>query len=256
MLPELRVGRAACAASIPIEIAGPITVTDDEILVQEKKGQLTCRDRDGNVVWSTAVGTLAQAPTAAANLIVLATTASPNDGKPAVLALDRRTGLLLWRAPLDSEPITSPCLEPVGHLHQDRGKSIFYLGTRLRLEARSLANGQVLKDWQCQGGPPSAEFALLNEDLIYVSTGGELTIIERGTGTVKSRRQGALPGFPPLPSRTRAVVMTERGLSLASLEKLDAKLQPWIETKEAGPFLAPAVLSDSRASSCSRKLLA
>ena len=240
----------------PIAASGVLTVTPPQrrlqILVQDKKVHLTSLDQNGKVQWSVPIGELGRQPEigrhvhlypmAAANIIVVATWAAAAElgleGKPALLALDRGTGTVLWKVPLPAAPHTSPYL----------ASKTIYLGTPTGLEARSLLDGRLLPGWDCQAGPPSAEFAVGEKSIVYVNKAGEVVFVNRDDGVVKDRVEGALPGFPPLVSRETAMVVTPQGLSLASFRQGDGQLilRPWLNTTALGPTAAPLVLSDSR----------
>jgi outer membrane protein assembly factor BamB len=223
-----------------------------QILIQDKQDHLTSLDRDGKVVWSRPVGALGKNPadplsvnlypTAASNIIVAATWALAADidpkRRPALLALDRVAGSVLWAVPLSYAPHTSPFVS----------RNVIYLGTDTGIEARSLLDGTLTK-WKCEAGPPSAEFAISEKWVFYVNRAGEMIIAHRADGTVKGREPGALPGFPPLPFKNDAVVVTEKGLAQAQFsagEKGPLRLFGWAETEDLGPLAASVVLSSSR----------
>ena len=241
--------------SKPIFASGVLAVTPRQILIQDKKNHLTSLDKQGKVQWTAPVGSLVAKrqdqkpaylyPMAASNIIVVATPESAGEvgleRKPALLALDRGSGTLLSRVPLSGKPHTSPFVV----------KTTIYFGTPTGLEARSLLDGKLLEGWDCQAGPPSAEFAVGEKTIAYVNQAGELVVIDRENGSVKGRVGGVLPGFPPLPSRDVFLVVTENGLAQAAFSKGDdskllLKLEEWAETSTLGPLAAPIVTSGLR----------
>ena len=187
--------------SKPIFASGVLAVTPRQILIQDKKNHLTSLDKQGKVQWTAPVGSLVAKrqdqkpaylyPMAASNIIVVATPESAGEvgleRKPALLALDRGSGTLLWRVPLSGKPHTSPYVV----------KKTIYFGTPTGLEARSLLDGKLLPGWECQAGPPSAEFAVGEKTIVYVNQAGELVVIDRENGSVKGRVGGCCRAFRP-----------------------------------------------------------
>ncbi len=218
-----RIRKNAGEGGAPRILANAATVDDQD--------RLTSVDSGGNVRWSLEVGALRHAPAASSTMIVLAT-----ENKPAVIALDRETGAVLWQQNLDKAPTTSPVL----------GKSVFYLGSENGVTAYSLLDGRIVPGWHHESAGPSAELAMDNQHLYHVNTLGELVVIERKTGEVALRVSGAVPGFVPLVSRDAAVVATAKGLRLARLDQKDAQFEPWVGKGQTGPIAGPAVLSDAR----------
>jgi nucleoid-associated protein YgaU len=128
--------------------------------------------------------------------MVLAATTDP----PMLVALDRPTGIQLWKAKLDSPPVASPWA------HRNR----VYVATAAGLQARSLLDGSPLPtaEWAMQGGGVSGDFVLNESFAAYVSAGGELVVLRRSDGRLAMPAAGgARIGTAPL--LARGVVLFE-----------------------------------------------
>jgi outer membrane protein assembly factor BamB len=249
------------AASSPQARTGMLTVTTHQILVQDKKNYLTSLDLEGKVQWSHPIGAFFRGidppkgptestagyvyPMAISNIIVAATPESAPelglDRKPALVALDRGSGAVIWKVPLEGPPCTSPYAV----------KTTIYVGTPTGLEAHSLIDGKLLKGWDCQAGRPATEFVVDDKNMAYVNDAGELVVIRREDGSVKGSVRGNISTLPPLRSRDVYLVVTGQGLAQAAFSKGDdgkpqLKLESWAETNMLGPLSAPIVVSGSR----------
>jgi outer membrane protein assembly factor BamB len=210
---------------------GILLATADRLLVQDKQRKLSCFTHQGDRQWEEEIGELSHAPTVTKTMIVAAT-ASP----PVLLALDRPTGRVLWRRSLEAVPTTSPVVR------QDR----IYVGTLRGLEARSLLDGTPIDGWKVDPGGVSADFALLRDVAVYVSSQGELIVIDLEHGSVKGKMDGALAGRPPLVSRDVVLYLAKEGVMRLSLQGEGLTPQLWFDTTEVGEITSPLVLVDGR----------
>lgn len=187
---DAKSGQAHWKAPLAAQASGVLLATSDALLVQDGEDVLSSFGHEGERQWSQKIGKLEQAPTVTKTMIVAATV-QPR----LLLVLDRPTGRILWRQPLETSPTASPVVR----------KDRIYLGTHARLEARSLLDGSPIADWQGDGGGVSADFALLRDMLVYVNHAGELVVVSAGNGAVLLRLPNALAGRSPLVSRDTVV---------------------------------------------------
>jgi outer membrane protein assembly factor BamB len=224
-------GKPRWKAPVDSRASGVLRATADRLLVQDKDGELTCLNHLGERQWSQKIGKLTHAPTVTFSMIVAATV------QPSVLVvLDRPTGLVLWRRPLEAPPTTSPFVRKDG----------IYLGTHRGLEARSLLDGAPMAGWKVGGGGVSADFARLSQVFVYVNLQGELVIVQHSDGAVKAKLEGAVPGLSPLVSRNVVLFVGKNGLMRASLQEDRPAARQWLDTSGMGEITAPLVLSSGR----------
>jgi outer membrane protein assembly factor BamB len=252
---------------IDLLVSGILTVTNEHILVPDKRHMLSCLDRQGHNIWSTDVGGFYLTPATSNSLVLVSSFDYSHGGFGGgrladmdVKVLDHETGAILWQKIFFNMPypVTSPFI----------GKNVFYLGRSspgdgkpkvvspdhpdhmegvgTGFEAYSLLNGEPIENWQGNGGPPSAEFAVRDREIYYVNLAGELVIVDRETRQVKTKLAGAMPGIPPLVSRGQAIVATDQGLALVALDQEKLQMVPWFDWEDFGPPIAPMVLHDSR----------
>jgi outer membrane protein assembly factor BamB len=161
-------------------IAGPTPVTDGgHVYALFSSGDLTCLDRDGNLVWYRALGRdypgiannlgLAASPTVAGDLLFLPL---ENVGDSFAAALDKRTGETRWKVERyrDINWVTPLFVESGKH------KAVLFQ-TAKEITAYDADTGKSL--WSHAGGLSSVASPLLAEGLILVS-GGEFTALKAG----------------------------------------------------------------------------
>ncbi|MBM4221797.1 MAG: hypothetical protein FJ170_07610 [Gammaproteobacteria bacterium] len=241
---DARKGHVLWRRPVSTDASGAFAISATDLLIQDQAGKLSAleiTDKAGRELWSVAtLGTMEQAPAAFRQWVAAATVA------PATLSLlDRQTGRALWTVNLANTPAGSPFFS----------KGVVYLATSGGIEARSLTNGQPLpaETWQPPAAGVSGDVAATAKDLIYVSTAGELVVVDRATGRPRfSPIPGALAGSSPLPGGSTVLYMgTEGNVMRLSLDTTDATAAPaqakpreWLaDTAAMGKPTTPMVLS-------------
>lgn len=158
---NVETGQTRWQRDVADDASGVCAATPDAVIVQDGPNALTCFDLDGVRQWSAPVGRMDRAAAACESMLVAATVEPPG-----LVALDRPTGRVLWRQPLDAAPTTSPAAV----------RSTIYLGTAAGLEARSLADGGLESGWQTAGGGASADFALDRQRIFYLTAKGMMRL--------------------------------------------------------------------------------
>jgi hypothetical protein len=217
------------------EATGALTATPHQFLVQDHAQRLTSFDEQGHQQWSASVGQLA-CPPAANDALIIGAAEKPSE----VIALDRATGMELWRQSLPHAPTATPILE----------RNSFWLATQGGLEERSLLDGRSLASWTADAGIPSGELATTQEFIVFVNQKGEVIAIDRGQRKVTARVPGALPGQTPLVSRRKVVCAAPGRLMSVALGQDDATPELWLDLSmtapKDGPPAGPLLLRDSR----------
>jgi outer membrane protein assembly factor BamB len=263
---DARTGKPRWKAPVAARASGILCATPDQLLIQDRDGELACFTHQGQRQWGQKIGDVKHVPVVTATMIVAVAGEHPGY----LLALDRPTGRELWRMPLEAAPTTGPMV------HKDR----IYLGTHRGLEARALVDGIAVAAWKMEGGSVSADFAQLGQDFVYVNDEGELVVVARKTGAVLAKVPGAEPKMPPLVSREVALFLGKDGLMRLALQGATAvvpvshantvgllgspcgpgpllaagslvqgktgplKAEPWAAAADLGPLTSPLVLCD------------
>jgi outer membrane protein assembly factor BamB len=196
--------------------SGVLTVTSQQILVQDAPGHLSSFDDEGEPQWIAAVGNIAHPPAANENLVLVVAQ------EPAqAVALDRATGEELWRVPLPRAASATPILE----------KKAFLLATSAGLQTHSLIDGQALATPLAELGTPSGELAIVGSMVVFVNTKGELVAFDRAENKVIARVAGAAPEQTPLVSRGKALYAAPGRLVTLSLDP-DATPELWLSFED------------------------
>ena len=204
---DIATGKERWQAPVDAQGSGALLATEDRLLVHDHGGKLASLSHKGERQWEQWLGEMQHAP-AVTKTMVIAAGVNP----PVLVALDRPTGSVLWRRPLEAVPTTSPVV------HKER----IYLGTQRGLEGRSILDGRPVNHWNIDESGVSADFALLRDLAVYVNNHGELIVVETSAGAVMSKTSGATVGRPPLVSRDTVLCIGKKGLLRVSLQ--DAKL--------------------------------
>lgn len=214
---------------VPIEPAasGVFALDRDHVIVQDHQQSLACYQLfNPGPVWRLGLGQLDHPPAINHQLLVAGFTEPA-----AIAALDLPTGKVLWRTGLSGVPTTSPVVA---------GDTIF-IGTKQRLEARSLLDGQLQPAWSSDLPPVACELVVRRQWISYVDTDGNLIVADRPSGKVRRRIAGALPGITPTTSRDQLIYAGPTALwRVAPLE--DTPPVQWVETEWLGsPTSSPVV---------------
>jgi outer membrane protein assembly factor BamB len=225
-------GKQRWHAPIDVKASGVFLVTEDQLLIQDLGGKLAGFSHQGARKWEQWIGELKHAPAVTKAMIV----AAPAD-PPVLVALDRPSGRVLWRRPLEAVPTTSPVVR----------KDRIIVGTHRGLEVRSLLDGAPVDDRRIEeGGGVSADFALLRDRAVYVNHLGELVIVNIGDGSVLGKLPGALAGRPPLVSRDTVLYLAKAGVMRLALQDDNLSPQVWLNTTVVGGLTSPLILADGR----------
>jgi outer membrane protein assembly factor BamB len=198
----------------------------DGLLVDAANG-LACFDLEGNVRWRAEVGRVQGLPAFQESMVVVAT-----EDPPALLLLDRPTGLTLWHTDLPAAPATGPVPD----------KDTIYLGTGIGVAAFHLVDGSQI--WEAPSGTPTGPLTLDRGTLAYVNSDSELVLVDAATGAPRERVAGALPVVPPLVSRDAVLFAGKDGLMRHNTAMHETQL--WMRTGWMGPITSPAVMAGSR----------
>lgn len=225
-------GAVLWQAPVASDASGALAATAENVLVQDAPGVLRCLDLKGKPMWSAPVGTMSRAATAYESMVVAATV------EPAgLVALDRPTGRVLWRAALDAAPTTSPAV----------ARNVIYVGTARGLEARSLVDGGPASGWAVACRDPAGDFALERDVLAFITGKGDLVVVKRAGGALVVRQAGAVPGTAPVLSRGAVLYFSDQGIMRLALDEDDARPVLWMETSWLGKPTAPMIVASPHA---------
>ncbi|MCK6470174.1 MAG: PQQ-binding-like beta-propeller repeat protein [Planctomycetes bacterium] len=225
---DAKTGVARWTREIAGDAPGMLALLDDRILAADGAKTLSAFDSDGQVLWTRELGAVKHAP-AAVETMIFVSVSEP----PALAALDRPTGKVLWRVKLDAAPQSGPLLR----------KGVLLLGTDKGVSAREIVNGA--ERWLAAGGGVTGNALALDRNrILYVSAAGELVSVDAENGAVLAKVPEALPGVPPLVSRGAVLFATATGLNRLGAGEPEAQL--WTKTSWLGKFTSPPVLAASR----------
>ncbi len=227
---ELASGNPQWTVPIEKQATGFFTAVADGVYVQDRAGQLSGVDLQGTLTWTRSVGKLIQ-PVTVTETMLLAATVDP----PELCALDRPTGIELWRVKL-----ATPGAAPLLGL-----KKMVLVPTAKGVEARSLVDGAAIPTWKVEGGGVATDVILGGDYLAYINTRGELVVLARNDGAVRGRIPEVLPTLPPVPLRGGLLVAGAGKLVRVRLDALEEAPAVWMEMEALGAITAPAILHDS-----------
>jgi outer membrane protein assembly factor BamB len=229
---DTRTGKVRWQMPVEPKATGALLATEDRVLVQDKDGKLASFSHQGDRQWEQWIGELRSVPAVTRSMIVAACV-----NPPVLVALDRRSGRVLWRRPLEALPTTSPVVR----------KDLILVGTHRGLEVRSLLDGAPADNRSPEaGGGVSADFALLRDRAVYVNHQGELVVVAISDGSIKAKVPGATAGQPPLVSRDVVLYLGKKGIMRLALQDEEPTPQLWLDLNAIAPLTAPMVLADSR----------
>jgi outer membrane protein assembly factor BamB len=225
---DLATGKERWRAAVATDAGGAFLLGPGCVFIESDAGTLACLDLGGTILWRRALGPMSGSA-AWEGAIAVAAIAAP----PALVALDRPTGAVLWRVALDSPPATGPAVRD----------SVVYLGTAAGIEARSLIDGAVV--WRAATGGAAGALALGRDSLVYVNTAGELVRIDPKTGRPCARLPGALAVVPPVLVQNGVLFASAAGLML--WDGSAAEAATWLDTSALGAISSPVVTAKGRA---------
>lgn len=215
--------------------SGILSATRQQVLLQDGVDRLASYDAQGTHQWSATVGQLACAP-AFNDALIMAVASKPAQA----VALDRATGVELWRMALSHAPNATPILE----------HNKFLLPTVQGLESRSLIDGQLLTSWKAELGIPSGELAVSGALVVFVNQKGEVIAFDRNISKVTARVPGAVPGQTPVVSRGKVIVAAAGRLMTITLGQENPTPELWVDlarwAPSAGLPTGPLILSGSQ----------
>lgn len=211
--------------------SGAMAASADMVLLADQPAAITCLGLDGRALWSAGVGFVAYPPTAAGTMVVVAV-----EDPPALVALDRATGIELWRGPLEKKALAAPVVH----------KATIWLATGRGIEARSLIDGAPRPGWSLDGGPATGDLVLGKRAIAYTNAAGQVVVLAREDGTVLRRVEGAAGNMPPLLAGDWLVYFGKDGPMRVSLQDDSARPMLWMDTAWMGNPVTPMVLADSK----------
>jgi hypothetical protein len=204
------------------DATGVFVVDRKHVVIQDRARSLACYGPEE--LWRRDVGSIEHAPAIHGQLLVAASMA------PALATFDLPSGEPLWQVHLASPPTASPVV----------ARNTMLVGTRERLEARSLVDGLPQSNWPELPGVAS-ELVTRGEWIAYVSSGGELIVVDRETGEQRRRVSGAMPGITPTTSRDLLIYSGPAAIQYLSPTG-DVPPTVWAETDWLGvPATSPIV---------------
>jgi outer membrane protein assembly factor BamB len=176
---ELSSGRLVWSHPVAADASGVLTASRDRVFVQDTAEALRCLSLDGHERWLLRLGPVCQGVDASTAILVAAV-----ETPPCMFAVDRASGVVLWREALQATPTTAPAVR----------KDRICLGTAAGVETRQLVDGRRV--WQLADERVTAIYHAPDR-VIFVNGKGELVLADADTGRVL-RRTAAVAGFSPL----------------------------------------------------------
>jgi outer membrane protein assembly factor BamB len=206
-------------------VAGELFMGPDFVLVEESPGELTMLDLDGAQRWRQPTGPM-RFSAACQDAIIVAAIQSP----PALVALDRYTGALLWRTELEAPARAGPAVQ----------RNTIWLGTERGIAAHRLVDGTRL--WESAGGGPQGAFALGEDFIVHVTATGELVLTDRADGSLRRSVAGARADVPP--ALARDAVLYASGENLMKLKLDETEPVRWMTIGWLGELTTPLIVAD------------
>ena len=210
--------------SRPVEPAasGHFRVDRHGIWIEKEAGKMYFLSHAGETNWRASTGTLSVAPLLTAEIVLVGTEAGE------VLALDRVTGTILWRTPLDAAPRATPVVQ---------GGSVLVL-TGAGFSVLDLSDGT--RQWQFAEEVEARDFLLQGGIVYFTSAAGEVMALSRADGALVARWDGGDPRFSPWATREGLFYLSQ-GRIMRRPPDSD-RTQPWMQTGWLGDITAGPVL--------------
>jgi ligand-binding sensor domain-containing protein len=200
-------------------------------LVLDAPDQVSCFSLSGQRLWSREHAGVAQC-FAAGPAVALASVAEPAQ----LIALDRPTGQVLWRAGLGSAATSMPVVD----------KNRVFLGTAEGLEIRSLVDGHVLNRTSGELGGVGGPLHVGEGQFAYISLEGQLVVGRTDHGLAYATLSGAVPGSYPLMARQALLFAAPQGLMRVDRSLRATAASVWCEEIGVDQMTSPPVLHGGR----------
>jgi len=221
-------GREKWTLPVDAGAAGEFVLTAEGGLIADGPGRLTAFDAAGRVAWRTDCGDVRGMPCASEAFVVVAA-----DRPCGLCVLDRPTGRVLWRRPLDEAPASGPLVR----------RNTIYAGTPRGIAALRLSDGAPV--WEADAGAPGAPPALVRDRLAYTTADGALVVIALEDGRVERTVVDVVPGIPPLAAPESFVYAVGSGLMSCPAAAAGEPVS-WARTDWLGRLTCAPVMADSR----------
>lgn len=225
---EMSSGRVLWRRAVESTASGILTANHVGIFVQDSLDSLCHLNAENERLWEIPLGAVTKCVDAESNILVVAV-----DTPPSLAAIDRPTGRLLWRVPLDTAPTTAPAVR------NDR----ILLGTESALESRSLVDGRRL--WRIADGGINGLY-VAPDKFVYVSAAGHLVVGDPQDGSVLSRTAAAVARLNPLVGQNDIVFVGPAGLSRIPLRREAGAAIEQLGLLDGNRIDMPLVLLDGR----------
>ena len=215
---------------VQTDASGEFLADGQGVVIQDQARRLSAIALSGGVAWSRDIGQTAGSVCVQRSLLVGAI-----GQPPALIALDRSTGRLLWKTRLEASPTTSPILM------RDR----VYVGSRSGLAIRSLLDGSRIAELPDTGGVAGPiyiderRYALINE-------AGRLVIGGVSGTSAAMRFEGATAGMNPLVAGSSVLFPASGKLMGFSLTDVSPQPTEWLDLAPFGGLTSAPVLHRGR----------
>jgi outer membrane protein assembly factor BamB len=209
------------------DASGEFVVSPSGLLIEDRDQTISLIDLKGGIKWSQKLGALIGSP-CYKDMILSVTLQDP----AALVSLDLLTGAELWRRELSSPPKVGPAVR----------KDRIYVGTQTGISTFKLLDGSPV--WSMKEGSVEKPFILGSDFVSYVSSAGELLIVNLEDGVVRQRVPNALASVPPLSSGDTLLYASTDGLTSYKLS--DSTSKKWMTTDWLGDISSPMIMADSK----------
>jgi len=233
-------GRGLWRADVAPDAAGAFVAGADDVLILDRPRSVSRYDLAGKRLWARALSGRCNHAPGTSPAMVLVAASDP----PALTALDRPTGAVLWTCSLPSPATSSPWVH----------KARVYVATADGLEARSLLDGSALPAhlWRPTAPGVSGDVVADRSHIAYVSSAGRLVVLDRADGRAAFEPvPGAKAGSCPLLGGDVVLYAAGDGkiMKLAIPTGADGEAAPepveWLDASALGEAASPMVLCGS-----------
>jgi outer membrane protein assembly factor BamB len=151
----------------------------------------------------------------------------------ALVALDRQTGLELWRRPLDARAAAGPVIHD----------TTIYVATEAGFEARRLVDGAVVWRYTADGAATGPAFG--RDWVAFVTASSRLVCLDLASGEPRGTPREADPAVPPCRLRDGLLYLARTGLMLCRPGGTE-RPRRWMAVSWLGSVTAPAIVAGSR----------
>ncbi|MFW6286841.1 MAG: PQQ-binding-like beta-propeller repeat protein, partial [Candidatus Sumerlaeota bacterium] len=210
------------------EASGAFVLAHDRLYINDVAGQLSCLGLDdGELLWKQEMGGDPFTPVQYGAM----TFATVRDSSH-LIALDRETGVVLWKTALENGIVGSPVIF----------EETIIAPTAQGIEARNMVDGSSI--WEQVTAKPASALVITLSALAFTASDGAVIAMNPETGDILDRTEGASPPWPPLVLDNTLLYVAD-GQIMSKTIGGEESAQRWMTTSWLGELTTPLLVKDA-----------